>query len=178
MTSTALTYTSKRAHQLWTCGKVNVCMHVHASMCANRDNSRGFSFHATVAFWNTSVCVFAYVYFSIVVLHTEPLQLLLRVFNNLCKYACVHAKHRLALGVVLVAPCVCLYVCDSITLRMSVCTVYTVHQGRAGRLVRVFGGDFHIAWGHVGKVPTPGAVGARWGVGRLKRAHGATKGLV
>lgn len=57
--------------------------------------------------------------------------------------------------------CVCLYVCDSITLRMSVRTVYTVHQGRAGHLVRVFGGDFHIAWGHVGKVPTPGAVGAR-----------------
>lgn len=108
----------------------------------------------------TPQCV-AYVYFSIVVLHTEPLQLLLCVFNHLCKYACVHAKHRLALGVVLVAPCVCLYVCDSITLRMSVRTVYTVHQGRAGRLVRVFGGDFHIAWGHVGKVPTPGAVGAR-----------------
>lgn len=107
-----------------------------------------------------SVCV-AYVYFSIVVLHTEPLQLLLCVFNHLCKYACVHAKHRLALGVVLVAPCVCLYVCDSITLRMSLRTVYTVHQGRAGHLVRVFGGDFHIAWGHVGKVPTPGAVGAR-----------------
>lgn len=56
---------------------------------------------------------------------------------------------------------VCVHVCDSFTFRMSVCTVYTVHQGRARRLVRIFGGDFHIAWGHVGTVPTPGAVGAR-----------------
>lgn len=73
----------------------------------------------------------------------------------------MNAKHHLALGAVLVAPSVCLYVGDSITLCTSVCAVCTMHRGRAGRLVRIFGGDFHIAWGHVGKVPTPGAVGAR-----------------
>lgn len=55
---------------------------------------------------------------------------------------------------------VCMFViallCACLCALSTLCT-----RGMARRLVRIFGGNFHIAWGHVGTVPTPSAVGAR-----------------
>lgn len=53
---------------------------------------------------------------------------------------------------------------DSISLSDSVCSTQTVHQGQGANLRMGFlffnsGGDFHIAWGRVGTVPTPGVGG-------------------
>lgn len=72
-----------------------------------------------------------------------------------------HVLYRQCVRVgVCVRVCVCVGATDLLCACLCIlCTLCT--RGRARRLARIFGGNFHIAWGHVGTVPTPGAVGAR-----------------
>ena len=71
-----------------------------------------------------------------------------RPFNHMCKYGNHIFMNLVKARDGVVPVCVC----------VSVCAVY---KGQAGRLVRGLGGDFHIARGRVGTVPTPGTMGAR-----------------
>lgn len=106
---------------------------MHVDMWANESGS--ISFHAPVP-RNYHMCVFACVYFTVVIVNRLQI-LFFNVFNHML--VCVIAS-----------------LCARLCVLCTLCT-----RSRARCLVGIFGGDFHIAWGHVGTVPTPGAVGAR-----------------
>lgn len=100
-------------------------------------------------------------------------------FNHMCEYVRVSAVYKAPLWVGSCPSCTVsvwgiVLLCAYLSELCALCTRAWVR-----RSVRdFFGGNFHIASGHMGMEPTPDALGARWGVGRLKRAHGTTKGPV